>query len=628
MTFDAAWVREVFERRLPLAGYAVREGQVAMAGYAHLAFAKRRHLLAEAGVGTGKTFAYLVPAIALHAETGATVLIATHTIALQEQIVAKDVPALARVLGVAAPVVLAKGRDHSMCRARLRRLAEGLKTPDASEQRLLDWGGRSMTGDRADCPGIADALWARVNWGQEGPCAAACRFQATCPSHAVRRRWKSSEGLIVTNHHQFFADMALRSRGQALFPTAGAIVLDEAHAIPDAAREMLGDRASQRAIAGAFKAARARLGEPSLGPDPGEALFAMIAARAVWQADEETDAFALAIDADLTHAAAGLVGEAERLHRRLAEGRGNREASERLLAAVAAVRVLQKPDTHVTWVAGDAATRQVAAVRTAPTDLAGILGARLFGRGVPVVLTSATLATEGDFGYMERVLGVDKPLRCIADSPFDFERQARLYVAEDLPDPTADSEVYYAAALDRLESLLAATRGRALVLFTARSRVRAAFERLQGRLSVPLYMQDRADPRVLDRFVGETDSVLLGTAYWTGVDVPGESLSCVVIVKLPFPPPEPVLAARMADAARDGRDPFEAVLLPEMLLRLKQGAGRAIRHETDRAVIAILDPRAATRTRYAAAVADALPPAPRVRTLAEVATFLAPKGAI
>jgi ATP-dependent DNA helicase DinG len=621
MAFDAAWLRQVFDRQLPLAGYAVREEQQAMAGYVQTALAKGRHLLAEGGVGTGKTFAYLIPLLAFLKERQAPVVIATHTIALQEQLVERDIPAVARLLSLPAPTLLAKGREHYMCKARLAELRARHPQPRGDEAMLIDWGQRTMSGDRAQAPAVPDALWEKINWSEGGPCARGCRQAARCPSQAARKRWQQAEGIVVTNHHQLVADLIARAAGRTILPLPGALVIDEAHAFADAARQLLGARLRLKGVVGMQQAALAQGG--GRGPvgtawlAAGKAVEQLLPGRIRWRDDDEAQRFAVALDAPLEAELRRLVdgGLALLAHLDGLDARPARvEAAERLARALPALQALLAPDRHVAWIEGDGPARRAAELVTAPRDLAPILQQRLWNRPTPAILTSATLAPAEDFGPIRRELGVPQPLACAVGSPFDYERQARLYLPADLPDPGRDPDAFYLAAYDRLEALLDATRGRALVLFTSKRRAQEAHKRLAQRGAL------LQDPGAVATFVRDEASVLLGTAYWTGLDVPGETLSCVVIMKLPFPPPDPLIEARAGDA-----DVMEGVLLPDMLLRLKQGAGRAIRRETDRAVIAVLDPRAVTRS-YADDVLASLPAAPVVEDLAEVASFLAPPG--
>jgi ATP-dependent DNA helicase DinG len=626
MDYDNAWLQACFDVKLPAAGFDVREEQLAMANYVQTALMRNRHLLAEAGVGTGKTFAYLLPAYGKLMRSRRPVLIATHTIALQEQLINKDIPALRQLLGEPLQAYLAKGREHYLCPVREMNFRDRTPEPTPDEERLLTWARRTRKGDRAELPDVPESLWQQVNLNERARCVG-CRFEFTCPTNATRRRWQDAWGFIVTNHHQFFADMALRASGRHLFALPAAVILDEAHALGDTAREMLGHRATLGGLRGAIEGARQALPPEDRawqGVLQRHAAFeALLAPRVKWGASEEADRFDFARDEALIKAVGGLGLGLRQLADRLGGMRDNparQAAIQRLEDAVGALRGLQAPEAHIAWVEGARGKQQVNAIASAPRNLAGILRTRLFDRGVPVVLTSATLSVAEDFTYMKEELGLDSPLACSVGSPFDFERQARLYVAEDLPDPGADAEAFYRAALERLKEILTTVRGRTLVLFTAKTRSKQAHQALKAWSKLPVMLQDRANPHLVAQFQALPEGALLGTAYWEGLDVPG--LSALVIVKLPFPAEDPLLAAKQEAARGQGEDPFDAVLLPEMLLKLKQGAGRLIRRSTDRGVIAILDPRAATRERYRDLVAENLPPAPRIGSLEEVGAFL------
>jgi ATP-dependent DNA helicase DinG len=604
MPFDAAWLRHVFDRQLPLSGYAVREEQQAMAGYVQTALAKGRHLLAEGGVGTGKTFAYLVPLLAYMKERQAPILIATHTIALQEQLVERDIPAVARLLSLPAPTLLAKGREHYLCKARLAEFRAKHPAPKGDEATLLDWGQRTMSGDRAQAPTVPDKLWEQVNWSDAGPCGRACRQAATCPSQAARKRWQQAEGIIVTNHHQLCADLVARAAGRAILALPGALVIDEAHAFADAARQLLGTRLRLKGLLPLQQAALAQAG--GRGPvgtawlGAGKAVDQLLPGRIRWSDEDEAQRFELALDAPLGAELRRVVdgGVALLAHLDGLDARPARvEAAERLARALPALQAVLAPERHVAWIEGEA--RRAHDLVTAPRDLAGILQPRLWNRPTPAILTSATL----DFAAAKRELGVPQPLVCAVGSPFDYDRQARIYLATDLPSPQ-DQEAFYEACYARLEQLVEISKGRALLLFSSKRRAADAQKRL-ARFGVVTQVAD---------YQADRSKVLIGTAYWTGLD---EQFSLVALVKLPFQPIDPLVQARAA-----GQDVMDAVLLPDMLLRLKQGAGRAIRREADRAVIAILDPR----QRYEEDVLEALPPAPVVRELAEVASFLSSPG--
>lgn len=626
-TYGNRWLQEVFDRRFPLRGLSPREEQRAMANYVQTALTTGRHLLAEAGVGTGKSYAYLIPGFAHLRRTGLPLLVATRTITLQEQLIGKDLPGLQELVGESFPFRLAKGREHYLCPARLSR--ELARNPQSTDLHALeDWAGTTRNGDRADAPPVPDRLWQTVNWSDRGPCARACSRPATCPSYVERQCWQHAEGFLVTNHHQFFADMALRATGGHLFALPGAIVLDEAHALLDAARDVLGHQAPLSEIESAARlAARALSRRDPLGTrlvDLAQRFVARLKPAIVWEASDEATRFAIRCDEGVIALAEQLADHAIAAQEVLGGLRENAEREmvlSRLEKAIAPIHGIMRPEAHIAWVEGDAVRRRPQLLASAPRDLASLFRTRLFGREAPVILTSATLSVGGDFAYLERELGLEHPLTCSVGSPFDLERQTRLYMPDDLPDPRRDPDAFYAAALRRLEDLLEATRGRALILYTSRKRAAQAAQRLKAEGRFPILHEDRPRPALLERFRKEGPSVLLGTAYWEGIDVPGESLSCVIVVKLPFPPTDPVLEAELEAARARGDDPFEAVRLPQMLLKLRQGTGRLIRRSSDRGVIAILDPRASIRN-YRERVRESLPDAPHLDSLDAVRGFL------
>lgn len=631
MAYDNDWLQSVFDDRLPAAGYSVREEQLAMANFVQTALVKNRHLLAEAGVGTGKTFAYLIPAFARILRTNMPVVVATHTIALQEQLVRKDIPAIRHLLDMPMQTLLAKGKEHYLCPIREKILRDRTPEPGPEETRLLAWARRTRSGDRAELEGVSDRLWSRVNLDERHRCAG-CRYEFTCPTANTRRKWQGANGFLVTNHHQFFADMAMRARGHSLFAQPSAIILDEAHALPDAARQILGHQATIGGLRSAIEGAKYQLREGDrrwmTTLKRADRLVSELEPRIRWSRDEEATRFGVRPDPALAEAAMALEMGLQDLVGTLGGLRDTPErhaAIERLEAVGGAVRGLLHPERYIAWIEaerGKPRRTEHLLLANAPRDLGGIMANRLFARGVPVIMTSATLSAGGDFGYLKHELGLENPLTCSVGSPFDYERQARLYMPDDLPDPAVDMDAFYRAAIARIQELLEATGGRALLLYTAKSRAAEAVRVLRAESRFPILHQDRATPDLLSRFQEEVGSVLVGTAYWTGIDVPGPALSCVVVVKLPFPAEDPLLVARQEAAKGRGEDPFEAVLLPEMLLKLKQGVGRLIRRADDRGVIAVLDPRASLRDRYREAVLETLPEAPKVETLDEVRRFL------
>jgi ATP-dependent DNA helicase DinG len=608
-----------------LPGFEPRAEQGALAQEVADAFERGQHLLAEAGTGTGKSLAYLIPALT----SGKRVVVATATKALQEQLLTKDIPAAARTLGRPVRCAVLKGRQNYLCRRSLHGLellgasAGALfRTPeDAHEfERLHDWIEMTESGDRAE-PAFEPraTLWSELAVGADRCAGRRCAFLATCFSELARRRAGEAE-LVIANHALYFADLALRGRsdGQGVLPDHEAVVFDEAHRLEDAAAGWFGGRLSlagirqllrdverayreggraapTRALAEIDRSAEELLG----GLDPGRGR------RRLTEAD---------VDAALEPASA-LASSLEQLAGAL-RGMGEDEdaLARRALGAVDHLDVCLTVDHEnaVSWA-------EQAALVWAPVDLSGLLREALWERDVTAVLVSATLEPR----FLRGRLGLDDAREVTLASPFDFREQALLYApsASAFPEPRAPG--YDARLADEVVSLCRLSEGRALVLTSSYRALDELWERAAPRLPYPTMRQGEAPrERLLERFRDEVDSVLFATAtFWQGVDVRGESLSLLVIDKLPFAAPgDPLVEARCERIAREGGDWFADYALPSAVLQLRQGFGRLIRGHGDRGVVAILDPRLRTRA-YGRRFLEALPPARIVSDQTAVADF-------
>lgn len=606
-----------------LPGFEPRLGQAALASAVAGALADDEHLLAEAGTGTGKSLAYLIPAL----RSGKRVVVSTATKALQEQLLAKDVPAAAAALGREVRCVVLKGRQNYLCRKSLHGLellagsgpALFRTADDAQEfERLRDWVESTELGDRAELEfEPSGSLWAELSVGGDRCTGKRCTFAATCFSELARERAGEAE-LVIANHALYLADVALRSRsdGPGILPEHDAVVFDEAHRLEEAAASWFGGRVSLarlrqlardaervcreqsalppvRALADVDRLGALFLGE--LEPPSGRARLTAGALAPV------LDAALGLVDAlgELGRALAGLGDEADAVGRRALHVAGDLEAC----------LTLDDPD-RVSW-------SEPSAVAWAPVDVAEILRKELWDRPVTSVLVSATL----DRRLVRQRLGLDEANELSVASPFDYRSQALLYAPERLPEPRAPG------AFDRLaEEILALSRlsrGRALVLTTSYRALDALVERVAPRLPYPVLCQgDAPRERLLERFRDEIDSVLFATqTFWQGVDVSGESLSLVVIDKLPFSAPgDPLIEARCERIAREGGDWFADYALPCAVLELRQGFGRLVRGHADRGVVAVLDPRLRTRG-YGRRFLAELPPCPVASDISEVAAF-------
>ncbi|MBV8198280.1 MAG: ATP-dependent DNA helicase [Candidatus Eremiobacteraeota bacterium] len=611
-----------------LSGYEPRAGQLLMAQTVERGILEGMHTIVEAGTGVGKSLAYLVPAV----RSGKKVVLSTGTIALQEQLVHKDIPLVQKALGKPLRTTLLKGRAHYLCRLKLERMrADRLLAPSRTMQRLWEWGDQTRSGDRSEL----GFLPPQPEWEQLDADADEC-IGEVCPRFGecffFRKRDEARfADVVVVNHALFFLDLA---SGGGLLPAYDIAVLDEAHQCERWATDALTGEISAAVLArilrklhrvydlpgsfdAEFESIIARL-EASLARVPGERY--PIAAN--------DDAWPLL--AELRDALYGLenwlvANWLDRLKRTVEnEGEAQRRRDLALRGILAAQFVIDRVERGAPEAIAWAQRSELDgrhAVRCAPHEIAEFLRATVFSRTQSVVLTSATLSSGGSFGYIRASLGLDDAQELIAPSPFDFARQARLFVAPPSVNPKSLEFARRAAPL--VEECLDRTRGRAFVLFTSRERLREVYALVRDRLAFPVRLQGEL-PRtqLLQWFRTTPNAVLFATAtFWEGIDVVGEALSCVIIDRLPFPPPtDPLVMARMRALEARGLDAFEHYMVPAASVRLKQGFGRLIRSGTDRGLVALLDGRAAS-TRYGATILGTLPPATRILNLDELDEF-------
>jgi ATP-dependent DNA helicase DinG len=656
--------RDVLGFRSPLSHsvehWEHREGQLEMADAVELALEEERHLFVEAGTGTGKTLAYLVPAIL----SGRKVIVSTATRALQEQIFAKDLPLVAGALqahGVNFRASLMKGLGNYVCLRRLNEArASGSRAHERSLARIVDWVNETQTGDRAelaDLPEDAEA-WRDVASSSETRIGTGCQYFDNCFVTRMRREAEEAQ-IVVVNHHLFLADLALRTgpRGAyaSVLPAHDVVIFDEAHALEDVATDFFGMSISSARIDALLREAERSLAAANAlealksGPvrstlegarDAAKSLFACLGqgrpsgdARRMLSEDDMTPAvraayYALDVRLEALEAIAWAREEeavqlvAHRV-RELRASLRNLIVSETPNGTSAAMpRGGQSEDEEgemrdlVRWI--EIRSRSVA-LGASPIDVGATLRRSLFDRVSSVVCTSATLATGESFHFAKARLGAPPEAReLLFASPFDFASQSVLYLPEDLPDPTAPG--FEDAAVERIADLTRMTDGGAFVLCTSTRAMQSIHDRLHKTVRSPLLVQgERPKHLLLARFRSSGRAVLVATmSFWEGVDVPGWALRLVIIDKIPFAPPnDPVVAARCARLDREGGNGFTQYSVPAAAMTLKQGFGRLIRNQRDSGIVAILDKRIVRRG-YGRALLASLPPARRIRSMDEL----------
>lgn len=629
--------------------YEYRPGQVEMARAVMRAFDERRHLIVEAGTGTGKTLAYLVPAVAAALGGRGRVVVSTGTKNLQEQLMEKDIPFLQGVLPKSFKAAYMKGRNNYVCLHRLGRadgspVLNGLDEVDYFDE-VLHWAKSSLAGDRAELSNLPESLsfWRHIDARSETCLGQKCVDYDPCFITRMRNRAQEAE-IIVVNHHLFFADLALRNNMYgSVLPDYSAVILDEAHLIEDVASEYFGaqvsnyqiddlirdvgavpyeDAAADREITKTssrvmrfadnfwmgFRVGRAEEGRFPIVPGT----FAGRNGHGEIESTPLGDLY-VALDGALTRLETTLdalkvkPAEVDNLVRRIRQTRSDLQFI-----------VTGQDKKFVYWL--ERRGRGIF-VRASPIDVSGILGDKLFEKVDTVVLTSATLSSAGNFAFIRERLGLDKADDLIAESTFDYCTQALLYLPPKMPDPRSTD--WAQAAAEEVVKIVNATEGRAFVLSTSLSGMQALYDLAMPEIEYPCLIQGSASKgRLLERFRQTPNAVLFATSsFWQGVDVRGEQLSCVIIDKLPFAvPTDPIVAARQRYIEDDGGSSFFEYSVPQAIIGLKQGLGRLIRSTTDRGVLAVLDPRLKTKS-YGKLFLKSLPPChvtSRIEDLASV----------
>ncbi|WIM06355.1 MAG: ATP-dependent DNA helicase [Candidatus Nitricoxidivorans perseverans] len=625
-----------------IAGYRHRPLQAEMAARIHEAIRDNRALVAEAGTGTGKTFAYLVPALL----SGGKVIVSTGTKTLQDQLFNRDLPTVRDALGVPATIALLKGRANYVCPYHLARALEsgrfGSREESGHIRAIARFAKTTASGDKAELASVPEdsGAWQQATSTRENCLGSDCPDAAGCFVLAARREAMAAD-VVVVNHHLFFADVMLRDEGMGeLLPACNTVIFDEAHQLPEVAGLFFGEAVGTARIVDLARDARLEAVANAKDYAPlQEACRALEKAAkdlrlsfhregmrlssAQWLDHEEAQRMLIALDsqlADFTRHLDSQAGRSEGLASCLSRAQEIASGLNRWRSEAAPS---DDDERYVRWVE---VTSHAVTLNLTPLSVANIFRRQMEGHPRAWIFTSATLAVGGDFGHYRSELGLAEAETGLWGSPFDFAACALLYCPQGMPDP--NSPDYHEAVADAAWAAIRASGGRAFVLCTSLRAMRRIHELLKEKIEgegaeFPLLLQgEGSKSELLERFRSLGNAVLVASqSFWEGVDVRGEALSLVVIDKLPFAPPDdPVLAARIEHLRKQGRNPFFEYQLPRAVISMKQGAGRLIRDETDRGVLMVCDPRLVGKP-YGRRIWQSLPPMRRTREIGEVGAF-------
>ena len=612
-------------------GFQPRPQQQAMLQAVLEALKTQATAVIEAGTGVGKTFAYLAPALLCDER----VIISTGSKTLQDQLYHKDLPLVRKALKSSSKTALLKGRANYLCLHRLKITQSEGRLPDKKSvvwlRRIGDWSGLTRTGDAAELSAVPrDAeIWQRVTSTTENCIGAECSDYQECFVVKARRAAQEAD-IVVVNHHLFFADLAIKEEGFGeLLPLANVVVLDEAHQLPEIASSYFSDTFSSRKLQDWKRDTLLEvLANASDMPDLRDQLDvlekAVLDLRLAMDTPGQRAPWARichkpAIVEHVGLLTASMEQLAVLLELASSRSKGLQACYERLLEQQACLQRLQNPPADtVQWF--ETFTRGFALTST-PLDVAVPFKKCMAELPCSWVMTSATLAVGQSFEHFNQRMGLDNATTLQLDSPFDYWRNALLYLPSRLPEPQDSG--FISALVDAAVPVIEACGGRTFMLFTSYRALNEAAELLQDRIDFPLLIQGESTPRdMIDRFRELGNAVLLGTAsFWEGVDVRGDALSCVIIDKLPFAAPtDPVMEARLESIRQRGGNPFGEYQIPQAVITLKQGVGRLIRDQTDRGVLMICDTRLRTRS-YGKVFLDSLPRMPRTQKLEIVERF-------
>lgn len=617
-----------------LRGFRPREAQVEMARAAAEAIEQGGNLVAEAGTGTGKTLAYLVPALL----SDRKVIISTATKTLQDQLFHKDLPVVRRALAKPLRTALLKGRGNYLCLYRLEHNLGFRAGQDARDARILGqirrWARSTQTGDIGEAHDIPEQSpsWAAATSTVDNCLGQDCPQYADCFLVKARTRAREADVLVI-NHHLLWADWTLRNEGFGeLLPQAEVIIVDEAHQFLESAAQFLGANISSRQLLDlandiVIERLREAPDATTLVAEAEQLEHRVDKARLTLGVDARRDAWqSVAADAGVGGAFAALIEQLQTLETHLqgqaVRGKGLESCHKRCMDLQVRLRGFFEGDRekHIRWFE---TRKRGFSLNQTPLEIAETFTQFRNTTSAAWIFASATLTVAGKFDHFTRQLGLHEA-RCLAwDSPFDYARNCLLYLPPNLPEP--GSHLYISAVLAAALPVLSASQGRAFMLFTSHQALNEAAQVLSLHGEYPLFVQGtQPKTRLLEAFKASNHGVLLGTAtFWEGVDVPGPTLSCVIIDKLPFASPsDPVLNAKLESLREAGINPFPAYQLPAAIIALKQGVGRLIRHPDDRGVLMLCDPRLLGKS-YGRQFLNSLPRIPRTRSVTDVEQFFA-----
>jgi ATP-dependent DNA helicase DinG len=641
--FDESWTMQryfgpegLLSTKIPL--FEFRASQLEMAQAVFACLTEETPLLVEAGTGTGKTWAYLIPAIL----SGKKVIVSTGTKTLQDQVLDHDIPVLKRIIAPRFHAVCLKGRKNYLC---LRRFKDFTYQPTfwnrdeaKSFRRFQSWATRTKTGDRSEIPWLPDhyQFWNEVSSSSEHCLGQKCEDQPRCFLNRIRSE-ASRADLVVVNHHLFFADLALRKKGAGVLPHYDAVIFDEAHQLEDIVGVYFGSQFSNLRISELVRdldrhCLRELKNAGNLQGIRNIARQLEVLGRQLHQhfhrLHKSPGRYLLdlgQVGQDFLVASKQTIGALEQLSALLSPLADQHPVSESLInrsleAALEIREVLEQRNASlVYWYE---VNQHAVFLHGTPVRIDTILQQEVFSRTPASVFTSATLSVGGSFTFFRDALGIPQESReKLLSSPFSYETQTLLYIPSDFPEPQ-DPRFCAQLAREALEILLK-SEGRALILFTSYRNMNEVYEKLRDHLPFTVFMQGQKPKRVLlAEFKEQVDSVLLATSsFWQGVDVPGEALSCLLIDKLPFEvPDDPLIAARMEHLSAQGKNPFFHYQVPRAIIQLKQGVGRLIRSSQDRGVIVLFDVRLLTKS-YGQMFLRSLPPCRVVHEREKIGAF-------